>query len=156
LYISDNRTLKKCFINLHKQGIILEYVNSLPTKGTLNITFNPVSLEDKHFTQLPATILNRIDNIGTIGIRLIFYYESFINRYDEPNKQFAFPSIETISKTLKINPETIIKYNGILVKNKLLKITKHKLEYANEYNQLDEPIGFIKYNNHYYVNVEKI
>lgn len=153
LYIADNRTLKKCFSTLHKQQIILEYINKFPTKGSLNLTFNPVPFETKTFTQLPATIINKIEHIGVIGLRLLFYYESFINRKDEPSKQFAFPAIETISKHLGINKETIITYNEILKKNKLLKVKKHKLEWHGDYDNLDQPL-FTKYNNHYFVKLE--
>jgi hypothetical protein len=156
LYISDNRTLKKCLTTLHKQGYILEYIDKLPTKGTLTITFEPMELTDITFTQLPANILSRIDNIGTIGMRLLFYYESFINRMDDIAKQFAYPAIETTSKALGLNKETVIKYNELLIKNKLLKVTKHKLEYTGDYDNLDNPILFTKYNNHYHVRVDKL
>jgi hypothetical protein len=156
LYISDNRTLKKAFLTLHKQGYILEYINSLPTKGTLNLTFEPLPLDNLTFKQVPASILNRIENIGVIGLRLFFYYNSFINRTDEQIKQIAYPAIETTSKALGLNKDTITKYNDTLVKNNLLKVTKHKLEYVGEYNLLDEPITFTKYNNHYHVLVDNL
>ncbi|MEH7116183.1 hypothetical protein V7128_01990 [Neobacillus vireti] len=155
LYISDNRTLKKAFTTLHKQGYILEYINKLPTKGALTFTFEPMPLDDLTFTQLPVTIFNFMEHIGTVGLRLLFYYESFINRQDDPSKQFAFPAIETTSKSLGINKDTIIKYHDILIKHNLLKVTKHKIEHSGEYNEWDEPI-FTKYNNHYYVNLNKI
>jgi hypothetical protein len=155
LYITDNRTFKKALISLHKQGMILEYINKLPTKGTLTITFNPVPLDNGTFTQLPATIFNMMEHIGTVGLRLLFYYESFINRTDSTERQFAFPAIETTAATLGINKDTVIKYNDILIKCKLLKVTKHKIEHTGEYNNLDEPI-FTKYNNHYYVNLAKV
>jgi hypothetical protein len=155
LYITDNRTFKKALTTLHKQGVILEYINKLPTKGALTVTFNPVPLENGTFTQLPATIFNMMEHIGTVGLRMLFYYESFINRTDPIEKQFAFPAIETTAATLGINKDTVIKYNDILIKCKLLKVTKHKIEHTGEYNNLDEPI-FTKYNNHYYVNVGKM
>jgi hypothetical protein len=155
LYISDNRTLKKCFETLHKEQIIMEYINKLPTKGNIKLTFNPLPYESKKFTQLPATIINKIEHIGAIGLRLLFYYESFINRKEARAKQFAFPSIETISKDLKLNHETILKYNDILKENKLLKIKKHKLEFTFEYDELDQPL-FTKYNNHYCVLKENM
>jgi RNA-binding protein YhbY len=155
LYISDNRTLKKCFMKLHKEQIILELINKLPTKGAIKITFDPEPFTSKTFTQLPATVLNKIEHIGSIGLRLLFYYESFINRTDELSKQFAFPAIETISKSLGINKETIINYNNLLKKHKLIKVKKHKLEWNGEYDSLDQPL-FTKYNNHYYVKLENL
>jgi hypothetical protein len=154
LYITDNRTFKKALTTLHKQGLILEYINKLPTKGGLTLTFNPAPL-DNGFTQLPATIFNMMEHIGTVGLRMLFYYESFINRTDPIEKQIAYPAIETTAATLGINKDTVIKYNDILIKCKLLKVTKHKIEHTGEYNNLDEPI-FTKYNNHYNVNVGKI
>lgn len=155
LYISDNRTMKKAFTTLHKQQIILEHVSKLPTRGALNITFDPEAVQSAKFTQLPATILNRMEHIGTIGLRLLFYYESFINRKDKPEKQFAFPAIETISKDLGLDESTIIKYNEILKKNKLLKIKKHKIMWDGQYDELDK-ILYVKYNNHYFVKVESM
>lgn len=155
LYISDNRTLKKCFLKLHKEQIIMELINKFPTKGALTLTFDPEAINSKTFTQLPATVLNKIEHIGTIGLRLLFYYESFINRKDDPSKQFAFPAIETISKHLGINKETIMNYNKLLKKHKLIKIKKHKLEWNGEYDNLDQPL-FTKYNNHYYINLENL
>jgi DNA-binding transcriptional regulator YhcF (GntR family) len=113
-------------------------------------------LDNKTFKQVPASVLNRIDNIGVIGLRLLFYYESFINRTDDITKQFAFPAIETTSKALGLNKNTVIKYNEILESQNLLKVTKHKLEYVDEYTSLDEPIGFIKYHNHYNVLVNNL
>lgn len=155
LYIADNRTLKKSLTILHKNQIMLEYINKLPTKGTLKFTFEPTPFNSKKFTQLPVTIINKIEHIGTIGLRLLFYYESFINRKGSISKQFAFPSIETISKDLGLNKETITTYNRILKKNKLIKIVKHKLEWDGEYDNLDNPL-FTKYNNHYYVKLENM
>lgn len=157
LHITDNRTLKKCLINLHKQGYILEYIDKLPSKGTITITFQPMPIDDDiTFKQIPASILNRIDKIGTIGLRLLIYYESYINRKDPVTEQFAYPSIETTAKLLKLNEDTITKYNDILVKEKLLKVTKHKLEYVDELNELDEPIRFTKYHNHYHVLIHNL
>jgi hypothetical protein len=151
LYISDNRTLKKVFETLHKQGYIMEYINKFPSKGRINVTFEPMPIENLTFKQVPASILNRIESIGVIGLRLFCYYNSFINRTDPIEKQFSYPAIETTSKALGLNKDTVTKYNEILVNKQLLKITKHKLEYVNEYDLLDEPIGFTKYNNHYHV-----
>ncbi|MBL4951021.1 hypothetical protein JK635_02045 [Neobacillus sp. YIM B02564] len=148
LNISDNRTMKKCLLNLYKQGIILDYIDSFPKRKPIKLTFVPEPFETQSFTQLPATILYKINNIGCIGLRILFYYESFINRNDRSELQFAFPSIETTAMELNINKETVIQYNKILQENKLLKITKYEIEWDGVYNHLDKPL-FIKYNNHY-------
>jgi hypothetical protein len=155
LCMADNRTLKKCLLNLHKQGIVLEYIDKLPKQKALTLTFDPVPFESKTFTQLPANILYKIEHIGVIGLRLLFYYESYINRADVLEKQFAFPAIETIAKDLNINKETVIEYNSKLKKNKLIKIIKHKLEWSGDYDNLDAAI-YTKYNNHYYVQINNI
>lgn len=155
LYITDNRTFKKALTTLHKQGLILEYIDKLPTKGALTVTFNPVPLDKGKFTQLPATIFNFMEHIGTVGLRLLFFYESYINRTDPITEQFAYPAIETTAAILGINKDTVIKYNNLLIKHNLIKVTKHEIEHTGEYNNLDEPI-FTKYNNHYYVNVGKM
>ncbi|MEM4994933.1 hypothetical protein WKH56_20425 [Priestia sp. SB1] len=153
LYISDNRTFKKSLSSLHKQGFIINEIRRLPTKGGIDIIFNPVPIESKKFTQLPATIFNKIEHIGWTGFRLLYYYESYINRTEEPSKHYCFAGQETISKHLGIDTDTIKKYNDILVKHKLLKIVKHKLECTYEYDDLDNLI-YTKYNNHYFVRLE--
>jgi hypothetical protein len=150
LGISDNRTIKKCLTNLHKLGIIFEYIDKLPSNGSISITLNQESHIEKQFTQLPATILNRIDNIGLIGLRLIYYYESYINRSSRLDQQLAYPSIELSAKDLKLNKNTILNYNEILRKNKLIKIEKAKLEYH------EDSAFFDKYYNKYHVLVDKL
>lgn len=154
LYISDNRTLKRVLKALHKNQIVLEYITQLPRKGSLNITYDNMTDKSNSFTQLPITLFNKIEHIGVIGIRLLYYYESYINRKDVPARQYAFPSIETISADLHLHHTTIIEYNELLKKHKLLKITKHVIQedaYDEDYN-----MTYIKYNNHYFVRIENI
>lgn len=155
LYISDTRTLKKALKVLHKNGLIKEDVHRLPTKGSIKITLNDLPFETQAFTQLPVTVFNKVEHIGLIGLRLMFYYESYINRYGEAEKQFCFASLETISDHLKFDEDTITKYNQTLSKNRLLKVTKHKLECTYEYDEFDNII-FTKYNNHYHVKLDNI
>ncbi|WP_442636576.1 hypothetical protein [Rossellomorea marisflavi] len=155
LYMSDNRTLKKCLFALHQSGAVMELINKLPTKGNLKLTFDPDAIQTETFTQLPVTVINKIEHIGTTGMRLMFYYESFINRTDDISKQYAFPALETTSLHTGLNKETIVRYNDILKKHKLIKITKHKLEWNGEYDTLDQAL-ITKYNNHYFVNIDKL
>lgn len=155
LYISDNRTLKKVLAILHMNQFILEYINRLPSRGSLKLTFDPIPFKSKKFTQLPITVLNKIEHIGNVGVRLLFYYESFINRKEQLVKQFAFPGIETISSDLGLDQNTIIKYNTILKEHGLLKIDKHKLEHDFEYDDFGDLL-FTKYNNHYYVQINNL
>ncbi|QJI52337.1 hypothetical protein [Psychrobacillus phage Perkons] len=154
LYINDNRTVKRSLEVLHKQGVILELINKLPSKGGIKVTFNDETIESNSFTQLPVTILHKIEHIGVLGVRLLFYYESFINRNSDITEQFAFPSVETTAETLGISFKTVYKYNEILKEKKLLKVDKHELD-LDGYDNLDNAL-FTKYNNHYYVKLDKL
>jgi len=147
--ITDNRTLKKCFLNLHNQGLIKNQIDKLPINKPLRfIMLEPYKSD--YFTQLPLELLKSIDNIGLIGFRLMYYYESYINR-SNMSKQFCYPSYETIQIDLGISNFSVTKYNKLLTKEKLLTITKHKAEY--------DPFGdsgLEKFNNHYSVNLHKL
>ena len=154
LFINDSRTLKKPLNKLYKYGFIEEEIKRLPRNGILKLKFNPSPFKTKSFTQLPTNLINKIEQIGLIGYRLIYYYESYINRKDVISKQFCFVGQDTISSELNINKETIKKYNDILKKSKLVTIKKHKLEFDG-YDDLDN-IVFNKYNNHYYVHIDKM
>jgi predicted transcriptional regulator len=154
LFINDSRTLKKSLNKLYKYGFIEEEIKRLPRNGILKLEFNHSPFKTKSFTQLPTSLINKIEQIGLIGYRLIYYYESYINRKDVISKQFCFVGQDTISSELNINKETIKKYNDILKKSKLVTIKKHKLEFDG-YDDLDN-IVFNKYNNHYYVHIDKM
>jgi hypothetical protein len=155
LHITDNRTLKKCLIKLYDNNIIIERIEKLPTRQIMTISFIPDLFITETFTQLPATILNKINVIGTTGMRLLFYYESFVNRNDRLDRQFAFPSLLTTGKALNINKDTVIEYNKILHDNDLVSIIKFELKHDGEYNEENKP-QFIKYNNHYRVQVQNL
>lgn len=146
--IVDNRTLKKCFITLHTQGLVQNKVVELPINKP--IKFEMSNFSNENFTQIPLNLLKSIDSIGLIGFRLMYYYESYINRKNV-TKQFCYPSYETIQDDLKISNFSVTKYNKILVNEKLLTITKHKVEY--------DPFGdsgLERFNNHYTINLFKI
>ncbi len=146
--IVDNRTLKKCFVTLHTQGLVRNKVVELPINKP--IRFEMSDFSNENFTQIPLKLLKLIDSIGLIGFRLMYYYESYINRKNVTN-QFCYPSYETIQDDLKISNFSITKYNKILVNEKLLTITKHKAEY--------DPFGdsgLERFNNHYTINLYKI
>ncbi len=147
--ITDNRTIKKCFSNLHNQGLIKNKIDKLPINNPLQITMLK-PYKDDYFTQIPLDLLRSIDSIGLIGFRLMYYYESYINRSDM-TKLFCYPSYETIQIDLGISNFSVTKYNKLLAKEKLITITKHKAEY--------DPFGdggLEKFNNHYTVNLDKI
>ncbi|MGG2091271.1 hypothetical protein AB1283_00710 [Bacillus sp. S13(2024)] len=154
LHIGDNRTLKKIFKALHQNQIVMEHITAFPRKGSIALTLDPLTDKSNSFTQLPVSLFGKSEHIGVTGIRLLYYYESYINRKDTLTRQYAFPSIETTSADLKLNHNTIITYNKLLKKHRLLKIVKHVLEedaYDDEYN-----VQYIKYNNHYFVRTENM
>ena len=147
--IADNRTIKKCFSSLYDQGLIMNKVDKLPINNPLQITMLK-PFKDDYFTQMPLDLLKSIDSIGLIGFRLMYYYESYINRSDM-SKLFCFPSYETIQIDLGISNFSVTKYNKLLAKEKLITITKHKADY--------DPFGdsrLEKFNNHYSVNLHKL
>ncbi|MGE7840719.1 hypothetical protein ACQKNX_08000 [Lysinibacillus sp. NPDC093712] len=150
LGITDNRTIKNSFNILHNQGLIKEKVIKLPINKELKVTLlRPY--DDNWFTQLPLNLNLYLDRIGLIGYRLMYYYESYINR-NVISKDYCFPSYETILSDLKISDKTLTRYNNRLKKEKLISITKHQVHFDNPF---DDNI-FDKYNNHYRVNLFNI
>ncbi len=158
LLIKDQATLKKHLKTLFEKGIIENEIETLPRKGALEINLNknviPELNKEGLFTQMPVTVLNReiIEAVGHVGVRMLYYYKSFIN-LKQPTKQFCFVSEETTSEDLGITEKTVIKYNKILEKRKFIKIEKHKSQ--NEYNYQDRYV-YYRYNNHYFIRQDKI
>lgn len=151
--IGDTRTIKKCLHTLYQNKYIVEEVKII-NKHPLHVILDMEKLNEKPFAQLSAKLLDCIDQIDYIGVRLLYYYESYIVRSDV-RKQYCYPSIETIVRNTGISKNTVTRYNELLVKSKLLKIEKHKLGTEYSYNDNDDLI-FDRYNNHYYVRVENI
>ena len=147
--ISDNRTFKKCLDKLSDIGLIGK-IEKLPTRGELSVNVYDYEGSSK-FTQLPISLLYQIHNVGCTGFRLLYYYESFINR-KRPTMDYCFVAFETVQEDLKMSSKTINKYNDILVEMKYLSITKHEV-FVDEYLDASR---FTKYNNHYKVNREQM
>lgn len=143
--INDNRTLKKCFLKLHEVGLVKELIDTFPSNGYLNVTLN-LPFKSKRFTQLPSIIFTRLLEMGHNGFRLLYYYESYINRKDAL-KTFAHPSYDLIRAHTLLSDDTLTKYNNLLSELQLLKITKHKVEMNVD---LDRD-RFMRWNNHYQV-----
>lgn len=147
--ITDNRTLKKCFLVLYEQGLLQNKICSLPVNNPIKfIMTNPCKKD--YFTQLPLELMKGIDKIGLIGFRLMYYYESYINRKNV-TKQFCYPSYETIQEDIGISNFSVTRYNKLLVKEKLITITKHKAVYDPFSDS-----GLERFNNHYAVNLNNI
>lgn len=152
LNISDTRTFKKRLNVLYKEGLILNNPSTMPRKGEMVILFNSkIIKESPHFTKMDVSIFDYIDKINEHSFRLVFYYKSHINKDSEKHLKYCFVGFETLKVKLKMGGATINEANKVLVKNKLIKITKHKLEDTGTYDKNDELI-FDRYNNHYTVN----
>lgn len=117
-----------------------------------------VEKNDKRFTKLPADLLTKkLPLIGEYGFRLMYYYESYINRSSPNAVDYAFPAFETITRETGISPATIENYNRILWENHLIDITRHKISGFYTVNQQgDESYLGYRYNNHYKVMIENI
>lgn len=152
LHVNDTRTLKKRLDGLYKANLIQNKISSLPRKGEIAIVFNSKILnESKHFTMMNAKIFDYMNDINEHSFRLLFYYKSHINLNDDKKLNYCFVGIETLKVKLKMGSDTIHQANNQLKENKLIKITRHKLETTYEYDENDELI-FDRYNNHYIVN----
>ncbi|QIC46259.1 hypothetical protein GAG94_03420 [Lysinibacillus sphaericus] len=150
LNINDNRTLKRCFKMLYEQQLVEDEVSKFPTNGYLEVKLLSTYRKD-WFTQLPIDLLNIINDTGHHGYRLMYYYESYINR-NEVTQDYCYPSYITIREDLKISDDTLTKYNNALKKLKLISIVKHEVQFDNP---LDED-RFTRFNNHYRVNLFNI
>jgi hypothetical protein len=149
LGIYDTRTFKKRLTELSKVGLIHNEIISLPRKGEITILFNGEVLKNGHFTMMDCKLFDYLEHINEHAFRLLFYYKSHINKKE--NKHYCFVGIEILKVKLKMGSDTINKANELLVKCKLLKIHKHKIETTYTYDEKDELI-FDKYNNHYIVD----
>ena len=152
LRISDNRTLKSSFGRLKTSGYINNNVElNRRTTSPVEINLDKFDLRN-NFTRLPASIFNYITETGYPGIRLLFYYESYINRKDSL-RRYCYPSQETIKTETKLSNRSIIEYNKRLVKSKLLKVTQH--DPLPEYDEVGE-LNWNRWNNHYEVRLENL
>lgn len=155
LGIADNRTLKRYLNSLQLKGYIYNQVKierSAPSLVSLNLEM--FTTPENQFTQLPLALLSRINTIGHTGIRLLYYFESYINRKIVQN-QFCFAAVITICKNTGMGKTTVKESVDILKKEKLLEVILHELKHDDQYNEKDELL-YNKYNNHYYVNYNKL
>ncbi|MGD7051439.1 hypothetical protein [Sutcliffiella horikoshii] len=158
LFIKDHDTFKKHLKGLFEKGAIKNEITTLPRKGPLVIELSdeiiPQLNKKGHFTQMQSNVLSRdvIEAVGYIGVRLLYYYESYIN-YKDIARRFCWIGEETTANDLGITEKTVIKYNKFLEKRKFIKIDKHKSE--NGYNHNDQYVYF-RYSNHYFIRHDKI
>jgi hypothetical protein len=150
--IADTRTLKKRLDKLFKENLIKNQIKTFPKRGEVVILFNgQVVKENEHFTMMNIKIFDTLDKIDEHSFRLVFYYKSHINLNDGRGLNYCYVGRETLKHNLKMGTDTIKAANEMLVKNKLIKIIKHKLEHDDTYDDNNELI-FEKYNNHYIVH----
>ncbi|MFY0758757.1 hypothetical protein AB1K32_07740 [Metabacillus dongyingensis] len=163
LFFKDNNTFKKNINGLHEKKVIENKIDSLPRKGGLEITLNKLVIpefnkERGYFTQLPYFVLNRevIEAVGHVGVRLLYYYRSYINAKDSL-KQYCFVAETTTAGHLNITEKTVIKYNKFLKKQRFIKIEQHKLHDTGAHDpENGDKLIFTKYNNHYFLRLENI
>ena len=144
--IKTNATLKNSLQALKNLNLI-EYEEMNYTLNSI-LKFEITTQQKKQYTQLPFSIFNLIPIVEHEGFRLLYYYETYINRKKLNFK--AYPSYNKIIEHLNISSKTLSKYNSILEKNKFLTIEKSNLK-KDDYSQYSE-----KYNNKYKINIEKI
>ncbi|WP_048896732.1 hypothetical protein [Priestia filamentosa] len=158
--IKSNQGFKKILNELYERGVIKNKIDTLPRKELLTIEFNAEWCDEqgKPFAQLPYTILSKelLDLIGYQGVRLLFYFRSYIRNTAH---HFCFTSQETIATETDMTENTITKYTKILKDNKLIRVSKHVLTATYSYEE-DEfnnsKMEFKKYNNHYFLDIEKL
>lgn len=154
--INDNRTLKKSLNNLYKLGYTKTHITVFPKNSWLYIELNLNELTKKPFAQLDYHITDReiISGVGNAGVRLMYYYQSHINK--KTNNNFCYVSLETIKNDIGMAKSTTIRINKLLEQVKF--ITKRKFE-TESYIQLSnerEEYRITKYNNHYLVNEDQM
>lgn len=152
LNIKSNTALKSALTNLYENSLITTNITTLPRNGRLTIEITSTK-EHESFVRLPSDLLRWVKDISCLGYRLLYYYESYINRTSSGN--FCYCSFKTIQEELGLSPATLAKYNNLLKKHKLLKITKHQLKPTYSYDDFDR-MEFKKYNNHYIPLIENM
>lgn len=156
--INSNKTFKKVIDSLYENKLIKNKIEQLPRSGLIEIELNDFFNKEKNyqFAQLPFYLLDKcvLEEIGYEGYRLLYYYKSYIN----DARQYCFCSRETIARDIGVSDNTVDKYNKILKKWKLVKITKHELKGTGEFeiNEFGtEKESFTKYNNHYVLRFDQ-
>lgn len=159
--ITENRTFKDILHELYEFKLVKNKIETLPRTNPIVIHMNedyiPVKNDKLLFTQLTENLINKkvIDEIGHVGVRLMYYYKSRIN-YDSISTSYCYASEETIGDEIGVNRKTVIKYNKVLAKFRFVKIEKQETERDYYTNEKKDIYGFWKYNNHVYVNAHKI
>lgn len=158
--IKSNPTFKKSLAQLYENDLIENQIDTLPKVGMIEIILNKKYVDrnkDFSFTQFTYEIFDKnvIDTIKYEGIRLLYYLKSYINKPTD----YCFSSRETISNEIGSNPKTVDKHIKLLKSNYLIKVEKHEL-HKTEYFVTDEfgndKAEYVKFNNHYFLRMDKL
>lgn len=152
--IKANNTFKSMLNKLYVNKLILNDVKDLPRHGVIEIEMNEEYIKLEPFTRMHINLYYLVDKIGHEGLRLIYYYESRINR-NKDNHQFCFAGIRTIANETKINKNKVKQFNDLLKKMKLLKIEYHELEKDDTFDEFNQEQNN-KFNNHYQPRLDEI
>jgi len=152
--IKSNTTLKSMLKSLYDNSLINTEITQLNRHDNLIIELNDKYIMKKPFTLMHINLYYMVNKIGCDGIRLMYYYESRINR-NKDSHQFCFTGVRRISAETKVNKNKINDVNRNLKKSKILKIECHGLENTYEYDEFDQEIKS-RYNNHYVPLLDKI
>lgn len=154
--IEKNDTLKKYLNSLYENKIILNKIDRLPRKSGMKIEMNENLINSDLFTQLDVSVISKkaIDKIGYVGIRLLYYYASYIDV--KTKKYYSHVGIETIQQELGLSNKTICEYNKKLEQAKLIKIDRNIIDHAYYNTSRGERLLFTKHNNHYFVRKDNI
>lgn len=162
--IKSNPTLKKMLNSLYENNLILSGIDSLPRTKQINIELNKEYIGIEPFTIIHINLYYLVDRIGHEGLRLMYYYESRINRtkHKEDSKGnktfdnwFSYAGIRTIEKETKINRNKITECNKEMIRLKILKVENSDLSYSGEYDEFDQEVK-TKYTNKYYPLINKL
>lgn len=158
--IKSNKKFKEVLNELYESKLIKNDITDLPRRGLIKVeldTFFNSKKKDYFFTQMPVEVLNKgiLDEIGFQGVRLLLYFKSYINNWDE----FCFCSYKRMTDELDMSENTLTKYIKLLKKKKFISVEKHELKSNGEY--VEDEFGvdreqFTKYNNHYQIRYETI
>lgn len=156
LKLKSHTTLKVALQDLYENGIIHNTFPRFPKNQVLEIRVNSEIFKDEtQTTTMPISMFSLVEKVGLIGIRLLWYYESLINRRRKDN--YADPAYEEIVKALGLSQPTIGKHNLLLEKYGLLTIERHGLGVDKNYRyDENDRVVFTKINNYYFVNLDQI
>jgi DNA-binding transcriptional regulator YhcF (GntR family) len=159
--MTDQRTFLRSLNNLYDNGLITEQVKRLPRNGQLTISLSKKVIPDLNpeqlFTQLESWVISMevIEKVKHTGVRILYYIMSWINY--STNKDHCYASVERMAKDIGVSEKTFSKYIAILEKAKFIKVVRHDVTVEHKDNKYGvENLLLDRWNNHYYINHDKI